>query len=459
MPELKKAEDSPLKALSVSELTQIIRVVIEDEPLLKGVWVQGEVSNVRVSSAGHLYFTLKDEFSQVECVFFAFASARKVKPVDGTAVLVFGDVRIYEKRSQYQIQIQDILLKGEGLLAQEFEKLKRKLFEEGLFAEEHKLTPPTMPKVVGVVTSSQSAAWRDVLNILGRRAPYLRVVLFEAQVQGESAPPTIISALKRAEKLKEVEVILLVRGGGSLEDLFCFNDESLARTIYKLKKPVIAGIGHEIDFTIADFVADVRAETPSAAAELVAPSITDLADALAGSADELASSVLRSLKQAEYHLSSLGVARFVKDALRRFEAYEENLRELGEKLARQIMLKTSERRKTLTSSVVLIGARRVLGKLKSAVQGLDETSARLAQVTAQSIEERMKRIGNVHEKLSLLDPRDILKRGYALIWDEEMKKVYRRAHEVVPAQRLVAELYDGFIETEAYEVRRKKLSD
>lgn len=446
------------KSLSVSELTAIIRTLIEDEPLLKDVWVRGEISNLRQPASGHLYFTLKDEFCAVECVFFNFARQRKSKPLDGSLVMVLGDVSVYEKKSQYQLVVRDIVAKGEGILAQRFEELKRKLFAEGLFAEEHKLPLPKMPKVIGVVTSGDSAAFTDVLKVLSRRAPYLRVVLFECQVQGDMAPPTIIHALHLAEKFKGIDVILLVRGGGSLEDLFCFNDEKLARTIYHLKVPVITGIGHEIDYTIADFVADKRAPTPSASAEIVAPSVEELIDSVVILGDKLISILSGRVKEAQIRLVSLGFERFVRQILRKLRFLSDATSSLMERLAKTAFTKLVACEGKMRSFVSLFSARRILVRIDNNFKLLDDFSEELILKTFSNLSARLSALKALEDRLVLLDPRGVLKRGYALLWKKGMRKVVKRAEEVEAGEAVTAELHDGYVEAKAKRVRLKENS-
>ena len=443
------------KTLTVSELTQIIRALLEDEELLQGVWVSGEASNVRLATSGHLYFTLKDESATIECVYFGFSAHGRKKPEDGVSLLVYGDVSIYEKRSQYQLRVYDFVLKGEGILAQKLEELKRKLYEEGLFGEEHKLPIPSFPRVVGVVTSPESAAWRDVLKVLARRAPYLRVILFPCQVQGVQSTPTIISALRHADAVQEVDVILLVRGGGSLEDLWCFNDEALARTIFSLKKPIITGIGHEVDFTIADFVADRREPTPSAAAEVVAPAKTDLLAGLSSFAQSLVSLLLRALDSRSHALSSLGLEKLVREVSRRLNYTREGLLFLTRSLAREPILRLNRTAEDLSRQGELLSPRSVVRRLESIAQNLDELSENLLRGAESVLERRRVNLVHAFEKLNLVDPRKVLNRGYAILWDSLTRRIIRSISDAKPGLTIKAEVADGFIHAITKSVAKK----
>lgn len=258
------------KVYKVSEITRQLRSLLEDA--FPEVWVVGEVSNFKPHSSGHIYFSLKDEASELKCVMFRRdAESLSFTPVDGMKVKSLGRITVYEKRGFYQLQVLFLMPAGVGELALAFEKMKARLQAEGLFDEEKKKSLPPFPARIGVVTSSTGAALRDILNILRRRWPFLTVVLRPARVQGEGASADIAEAIDDLNEYGEVDLIIVGRGGGSIEDLWAFNEEVVARAINRSTKPVVSAVGHEVDYTIADFVADLRAPTPSAAAEIVVP--------------------------------------------------------------------------------------------------------------------------------------------------------------------------------------------
>lgn len=266
---------------SIYEITSYIRGLMEADERLQDLWVQGEVSNMTRPRSGHVYFTLKDDQASLRCVIWRHQAARiSYQAQDGDQLEVHGSISVYEVGGQYQLYADDIRPAGEGLLYQEFLRLKDKLEKEGLFDQQRKRPIPLRPKRIGIVTSASGAAIRDMLDTLRRRYPLVEVVLAAATVQGEQAPGEIVAALERLNKFAAPDVILLGRGGGSIEDLWCFNDEYVARAIAASKTPVISGVGHETDFTIADFVADLRAPTPTAAAELASPDRLELTAAL-----------------------------------------------------------------------------------------------------------------------------------------------------------------------------------
>lgn len=268
------------KVYTVSTLNNYIKDMIDSDITLRELFIVGEISNFKAHSSGHMYMTLKDEKSAIKAVMFkGNASRLKFMPADGMSVIVFGGVSVFQRDGQYQLYIQNMQPDGIGSLTLAFEQLKEKLMKEGLFAAEHKKALPRYPKTVGVVTSDTAAAFEDIKNVLKRRWPMADILLSPTKVQGEAAVPEIIKAITSLDESGRADVIILARGGGSIEDLWCFNDERVARTIYSCKTPLITGVGHEIDYTIADFVADYRAPTPSAAAEVSVPDIrTELSD-------------------------------------------------------------------------------------------------------------------------------------------------------------------------------------
>src|SRR2546425_2795421 len=269
------------KVLTVAELTRQIRGTLETK--FRAVWVQGEISNYKLHPSGHQYFTLKDQRAQIACVIWRDTLPRKLSGqplVDGAQVQVYGTVTVFEARGQYQLNVQILQPRGMGLLQAKFEALKRKLEAEGLFAAERKRSLPKFPRRIGIVTSPSGAAIRDMLNVLRRRAPWLQILINPVRVQGSGAAAEIAVAIRELATPNEnwlpVDLIVVGRGGGSIEDLWEFNEEIVARTIVDVGVPIVSAIGHEIDFTICDFVADLRAPTPSAAAELIVPDIVDL---------------------------------------------------------------------------------------------------------------------------------------------------------------------------------------
>ncbi len=287
--------------LTVAELCQHIRLLLDNDELLRSCFVKGEVSSVSLYPSGHLYFTLKDASHQISCVMFRQENqGLKFKLKEGMKVTASGRVSIFSGRSQYQLIVQDLKPDGIGELYLAFLDLKDKLEKEGLFDPSRKRSIPFFPQTVGIVTSLQGAALHDMISIIQRRNPAVKILISPSPVQGQDAPTNLISSLRKLQSFPEVEVVLLARGGGSPEELWSFNDENLAREIFVCRIPVISGVGHETDFTIADFVADRRAPTPSAAAELVSPLRQDLLQQLTGLKERLMRSMERKIQEKEF---------------------------------------------------------------------------------------------------------------------------------------------------------------
>src|SRR5437870_5246183 len=306
------------KILTVAELTRAIRGALETK--FGAVWVQGEVSNYKLHSSGHQYFTLKDQRAQIACVIFrnTMAPLRQAL-VDGTQVQVYGNVSVFEARGQYQLNVQIIQARGVGILQAKFEALKRKLEAEGLFAPERKRSLLKFPRRIGIVTSPSGAAVRDILNVLRRRAPWLQILINPVRVQGTGAAQEIAVAIRELatpnEAFATVDLIVVTRGGGSIEDLWEFNEEIVSRAIFHSAVPIVSAVGHEIDFTICDFVADLRAPTPSAAAELIVPNVIDLQRQIDRCAHALGHQLLNRVRDSQQRLDH------TRDTLRRCLAH------------------------------------------------------------------------------------------------------------------------------------------
>ncbi len=300
-------------SLSVSELNNRIKQLLDSDPLLSGLAVRGELSNYKVYPSGHHYFTLKDQESQLRCVMFKTAAEKlRFKPESGMGVTAIGRVAVYTKDGAYQLYCNDLLPEGMGDLHIAFEQLKEKLQKEGLFDEEHKKPIPRYPSKIAVITSSAGAAVRDIIRVLGKRWPLSKVIILPVRVQGEEAPPEIVGAIKYANKHHIADLIIAGRGGGSIEDLWAFNDERVARAIFESEIPLISAVGHEPDVTIADFVADLRAATPSNAAELAVPDGEELRDALATVGIRLSQAMQKKLSDRRTRIDDLASRRVMR---------------------------------------------------------------------------------------------------------------------------------------------------
>ena len=325
------------KTISVSQLTYALKRLIEDNFLLEGVWVQGEISNFTAHSSGHLYFTLKDAGACIRCVMFKSQTWRlKFKPADGHEVAVKGRIGVYEKNGQYQLYVEEMTPSGLGSLYQAFAKLKEKLEQEGLFDPDRKQKLPPLPQKIGVITSPTGAAVQDIIQILRRRRPNVDILIFPAQVQGAEAPASLIKALDDAARFQHLDLVIIGRGGGSLEELWAFNDEGLARAIADFPKPVISAVGHETDFTIADFVADLRAPTPSGAAELAVPDQQSLANQVRQYQNRLYQGVKSKLQNERRVLQKITQSRVLAFPKQSLDVRRQEVDLLNERLVRQV---------------------------------------------------------------------------------------------------------------------------
>ncbi|MEI7769889.1 MAG: exodeoxyribonuclease VII large subunit [Chloroflexales bacterium] len=387
-----------MQALGVAQLNSYLRALLESDEIVRDIWVAGEVSEFRRYASGHCYFTLKDEGATIRGVMWrSYAERQRSLPQVGDAVLAHGKISIYEARGELQLVVDAIVPAGVGLLNARFEELKIRLAAEGLFHPERKRPLPRLPRRIGVVTSPQAAALQDLLNVLRRRCPLVEVLISPCVVQGERAPDSIVEALY-AIYAADVDLIILARGGGSIEDLWCFNDEAVARAVFASPVPLLTGVGHETDTTIVDLVADVRAPTPSAAAELAVP---DMADLRAQVADARA---------------RLGLA--AGDGL----------------AARRADLEAATRRVEGTAPLRRIGQDR---------QRVDDLARRLSAQTARATELRRARLHGLSAQLAALSPHATLARGYAVVRHAASGRVLTRPGQAAPGDRLRITLRQG----------------
>jgi exodeoxyribonuclease VII large subunit len=383
---------------SVTDLTRYLRDLLESDGTLQDIWVEGEVSNLSRPASGHLYFTLKDSGAALRCVMWRNAVMRQIHlPENGDAIEVHGSLSIYEASGNYQLYADIIRPAGEGQLYQEFLRLKAKLEAEGLFDPQRKSAIPSWPQTIGIVTSPTGAALRDMLNTIKRRYPPVKVVLSPTPVQGDEAPGGIISALEALNQLVKPDVILLARGGGSIEDLWAFNDEHVAQAIFASQAPIITGIGHETDFTIADFAADLRAPTPTAAAELATPNQVDL------------QASLREMR------------RNIHNTMENFLLLQ---RRQLERQQNRLLLRTP------------------MGRVHRDQQHLDELNFRACTALTHAIEINRTRLTGLEMRLNSLNPQAILERGYSIVTQVDGSLVHS-IKQVQPDDNLQVQVSDG----------------
>ncbi len=432
--------------LSVSQLTRQIRSVLEGG--IGQVWVEGEISNHRAQTSGHHYFTLKDAGAQISCVMFRGVAQRvSARLGDGVAVQVYGELSVYEPRGQYQLVVKTVQPVGQGALQAKFEALKRKLYAEGLFDEEHKQPIPKFPSTIALVTSPTGAAIRDMVTILTRRAPWVRLIIFPVRVQGSGAETEIARAIEALNNtarfgLPAPDTIIVGRGGGSLEDLWNFNEEIVARAIYASRIPIVSAVGHEIDFTIADFAADLRAPTPSAAAELVAPDGAELQRHFEATARTLRHRIGSTLEQHQRVLELTARGALLREPPRLLAEAEQALDDAENRwrtTAKDSMRDWSD---TLVVMQQTLARYHPVKLVADAGHRLEMTSHRLQQTMPLALRRLRERLDNKAQMLKLLGPAATLTRGFSYTTDKS-GRVLTDPDQVKPGDEIVTKLAKG----------------
>ena len=426
------------EVLTVSQLNARARRLLEE--VFPQVWVEGELSNLARPSSGHMYFTLKDSGAQVRCALFRQNAARvRMDLRDGLLVRARGRVSLYEGRGDYQMIIDALEPAGDGALRQAFEALKARLQAEGLFAAENKRSLPFHPRRIGVITSPSGAAVRDIISVFGRRAPFIELVISPTAVQGRDAAPQIVRALERADHAG-FDALILARGGGSLEDLWPFNEEVVARAVAACRTPIVSAIGHETDISISDFVADVRAPTPSAAAELLSPDTQ---------------AMLLQLQRCQRQLQQSMKVRLTRDNLR-LDALRRRLRHPGERLAQQSQrldelelrlrrawqYRTEQRRQQLANLQGRLQHQHPELLLQVLHERLAQLQQRLPRAVQLQLQQRRQQLESTAQSLHLISPLATLGRGYSILLDQQGKAI-RRQQDTQPGQQLQARLAEG----------------
>ena len=416
------------KYLSVTALTKYLKYKFDVDEHLKTVYLKGEISNFKSHTTGHLYFSIKDENSKINAIMFS-ANAKKIvfTPIDGMKVLVRGRITIYEATGNYQIYIDEMLEDGVGNLYIAFEQLKEKLSKEGLFDSKFKKKIPKIPSRVGVVTAQTGAAIKDILSTIKRRYPICEVILFPSLVQGEAAAGDIVKNIKMAENY-DLDVLIVGRGGGSIEDLWPFNEEIVARAIFESSIPIISAVGHEIDYTIADFVADLRAPTPTGAAELAVPNLVDLKKHIGQLKIRLNENVLKVINYQKLYLDSLKNSFVIKNPLIMYDNKKQKLDSIIEKLNNILKIKMDkniDKLNFLKNSYILKNSD-LLYKSKR-----DD-------------------LNNLIEKLELINPLKVLKRGYSVVYKDDF--IINSVDNLNKSDKLKIKLSDGNVITKIEEL-------
>lgn len=436
------------RVFSVSELTGKVKRLLEQQ--LGQVWVSGEVTNLRLQSSGHCYFTLKDAAAQLSCVLFrgVVRGARELLE-DGRKVLLQGELTVYEPRGQYQLIVAAVELQGVGALQLAFERLKARLQAEGLFAPERKRPLPRIPRRLGIVTSPTGAALRDVLHGVARRDPAMEIVLAPCRVQGEGAAPEIAGAIGRLNRFSasdgqdSLDLILVTRGGGSLEDLWAFNEEVVARAIFESSLPVVSAVGHEIDFTIADFVADVRAATPTAAAEIITAGVVASREAIIEAPARLDGLVRQRLERMREQLHGLRRHLARSHPRRRLNEQWQRFDDLRGSLSRATRLGIGAARSRWETALTLWRRLRPVASIAIRREGLARARRRLIERANRGCHEAQHRLGAARDRLRLLSPDAVLARGYSITFDATTGRVIRAASDTASGRSLKTRLHRG----------------
>lgn len=444
------ADNKEIKIISVTELNKLAKSLLENG--IPKLWIEGEISNLARPASGHIYFSLKDETSQIRCAWFKQRQSINANDIsNGMKMLALGKISLYQPRGEYQFIIEKMETAGEGDLKRKYEELKQKLFNEGLFDREKKLQIPKLPKKIGVITSPSGAAIRDVLSILKRRFPLLPIVIFPITVQGDNAAPDIENALKKANLRADCDVLILTRGGGSLEDLWAFNEEIVARAIHTSKIPIISAIGHETDTTIADFVSDIRAPTPSGAAEIVTPDQSELLNLLETTSRRIeheTNQYINSKSQSMDWLSKRLSQSSPLMTVRKKIEISGNLRKL---LFSSIGHNLSFHTKAVDNFKFRLNSSSPTLKIQRAISHLSEMQLKITASTKSSLTKFNSQLTALGKTLDSLSPLKTLDRGYAVARDSKTKKIISNSEKVSINSRIDIKLAKGEIAAKVIE--------
>lgn len=446
------ANDSIRAVHSVSDLCSKTRGLLEEK--FAHLWVAGEIASISTPVSGHWYLSLKDDKAQIRCVMFKSANIRCQKPKVGDEVLVSGRFSLYEARGDLQLTLNHLEPRGAGALHKKFEALKIKLKAEGLFEAEHKRDLPSYPEHIALITSATGAALEDVLTVFRRHNYGGRVSIFASQVQGDDAPAQLIEALQAADNTQGVDLILLSRGGGSYEDLFCFNDEALARAVFATKKPVVSAVGHETDTTISDFVADMRSATPTAAAEQILKAYNNLTSDIDRLQTRLNQSLKNHLTKRETQVAQL--RSLLQSPVHQLQNYQQKLDQIQQKklaLLNRYFDKQHYQRQILSQR---LQARSTRNLVREAQKRLTDSQSRLHRLAAQIVEKPGRNLGQTCRHLESVSPMATLSRGYSVLLSTQ-GQVVKSVEQVRPDDQLQALVNDGSIELKVLRPRAKDI--
>lgn len=442
------------KIYTIKQINRYIKMRLEADDILRSVWIRGEISNFKHHSSGHMYFTLKDEDSRLRCVMFASANQRLAfMPRDGTRVIANGSISVYERDGAYQFYVSEMQPDGIGNLYLAFEQLKKKLAAEGLFSEQRKRALPRFPRAVGVITSPTGAAVRDIMTTLQRRSPATPIILYPVAVQGVHAVPSIVKAIETMNRLAEVDVLIVGRGGGSLEELWAFNEEPVARAIAASNIPVISAVGHETDFTIADFVADLRAATPTAAAELSVPHHLELKQQLAYHEQRLYRALRTTLQTKQETLERLRRSPYFVHPRKYMLESAERLDRLTQQMQYSLssyIARARERKTNLEHRLLRHNPRERLSLLR---QDLMNRKRRMAQAVQVISRHTQQQFTSLVRQLDALSPLKVMERGYSVVYNEQETTVINSIQQVQPGDLVKIRMRDGKLECHIWSMK------
>ena len=438
------------QVLSVTDINRYIKNLFTIDGFLNNVTVKGEISNLKIHGRGHLYFSLKDENSKINCVMFNYAPKVSFELSDGMSVQVKGRINVYEASGSYQIYVNEMINDGVGNLYQLFEDLKKKLSSEGLFDESHKRKLPRIPKKIGVITAPTGAAVRDIISTINKRYPLCEIKIFPTLVQGDGAKENIVKMIEKANET-DVDVIILGRGGGSIEDLWAFNEEIVARSIYNSKIPIVSAVGHEIDFTISDFVADLRAPTPTGAALLVVPDQLEIMRYLNEYKSRITNVINNKLKRLNEKLDASANSFIIKNIMTLYSPKEQKLDILIDKLNNIIDFKIKDNYTKLNHFITKIKSLNTEEKIKHNSEKIKQLEKMVNNAIINIIKFKLNKLTNIHTKVELLNPRNILNKGYSIV--KINNKIIKSKSEVKINDKLDIFLNDGIINSEVKGVK------
>ncbi len=431
------------KYLTISSINEYIKTIFEENEFLHKVYLKGEISNFKNHTRGHLYFTLKDDASRISAImFYNRAVTLNFTPEDGMNVLVEGRISCYPVGGTYQIYVDKMEMDGLGNLYIEYEKLKQKLAQEGLFAKEHKKPIPKYPQKIGIITASTGAAIKDILSTIKRRYPICETILFPSLVQGASAAADIVRQIKRANEF-DLDVIICGRGGGSIEDLWAFNEEIVARAIYESRIPIISAVGHEIDFTIADFVADLRAPTPTGAAEMAVPTILDTLNIINEKRIRLNQTIMHKIKNMQHIVETLKNSYVLKNPMTLYELKEQKLDNILDKLNNHILekIKTGQNKlEVVKNSYILKNPLAIYEPAKNEIKSFN---MKLNNFIQHYLEQQKHQINLLINTIELKNPLTILEKGYSLVTKDA--NLIKNSNQIAVNDTVNIKLYEGEI--------------